>query len=174
MKKMITAFALAMVVLAGCSSKTENETPKDEPTTVTLDATTFSTEMGKTEDDNIRVYFANPEKVSSAFADGKIASYGEKYGLAELKTDVTSVISGLALTEDADQNKVYGDPLFFVDLNKVLDENYQRFVVYENMIVIVAGDSFKNYTLDDASKEAITSLYDATVETISEKLAEEE
>lgn len=160
MKKLITAFALVTVMLAGCSGN--GQTKPEEPTTetVTLDAPSFTTELGNTADEKVRVYLSNPERISSALADESVAALVANYeGLKDVKSQVQTVLAGLTLTEDADQNKVYGDPVFFVDLNKVMDANYQRFVVYENMIVIAAGDTFKNYTLDDASKEAITTLY---------------
>lgn len=165
MKKLITAFALVTVMLAGCST-TDTPAPEEpitETETITLDAPSFSTELGKTEDEKVRVYLANKEELSSTLVDGNIKFFAEMESLTGLKEELTTLIGGLTLTEDADQNKVYGDPVFFVDLNKVFDSNYARFVVFENMITISSKESHKNYTLDDASKEAINSLYDKIV-----------
>lgn len=155
MKKMITAFALAMVVLAGCGAKE------------TLTTSSFTASLEKTADESVRVYFANPENLSNPLADSSIATYSENEKLAGLKSSIIDLVKGLTLTEDADQNKVYGNPVFFVDLNKVSDDNYERFVVFENMVVVATGDEFKNYTLDDASKEAITNLYNSTIEILT-------
>lgn len=155
MKKMITAFALAMVVLAGCGAKE------------TLTTSSFTASLEKTADESVRVYFANPESLSNPLADSSIATYSENEKLAGLKSSIIDLVKGLTLTEDADQNKVYGNPVFFVDLNKVSDDNYERFVVFENMVVVATGDEFKNYTLDDASKEAITNLYNSTIEILT-------
>lgn len=149
MKKMITAFALAMVVLAGCGAP---ENSKEG----------FTADLGKTEDNKVRVYAADLEDLTSYIADANLATLAEN-GLEGFKEEVTTVLEGLTLTEDANQEKVYGNPVFFIDLNNVMDDNYQRFIVYENIIVIADKDSFKNYTLDDASKEALFTLYDKVV-----------
>ncbi len=163
MKKFLSALALLLVV-AGCSNapaENGNSSEEDQSAAITtLDAATFAKELESTE--TVKFYVNDPEDTSVTLAEGEFDA-----DTADAKKEVADTISSLDLKEADDQKKVYGTPLFIVDLNAVSAPNYARFAVFEDVVVIQTKDKFVNYTLDDASEEAINTLTDSLVATFA-------
>lgn len=159
MKKILSALALLLVV-AGCSQAPKEE-PKNEPTAITtLDSATFVEEMGKTEDAKIRIYFGNPKDLTAPLADLKLGNLPEGVDVdgAAVKEDVVNALKALSLTKAENQNKLSGNPVFFVDLNGVIDANYTRFVVFEDAIMVSTKEGNVNYNFDEAAHTALDEM----------------
>lgn len=142
MKKFLVALALVLTV-AGCAK-------------TAVDSASFGKTMKTTE--TVRIYVADPEDPSYPVAD-----LTSSEDVAEWKEKVATTIEGLSLTKSEDQKNVYGDPLFFVDLNKVVDKNYGRFVYYGDTVVVKSGEESVNYDVDSTSKEAVETLINEMV-----------
>lgn len=163
MKKFLSVLALLLVV-AGCSNapaENENTLNENQPAAITtLDAATFAKELESTE--TVKFYVTDPEDTSATLAEGQFDA-----DTADSKQEVADTIASLTLEEASDQEKVYGTPMFIVDLNAVSASNYARFAVFEDVVVIQTKDSFVNYTYDDAAAESINTLIDSLVATFA-------
>lgn len=171
MKKILSALALLLVV-AGCSNAPKEE-PKEEPTAITtLDSASFVEEMGKTEDAKIRIYFGNPEDLSVSLADLKLGNLSEGVDGAAVKADVENALKSLTLTKAENQDKLSGNPVFFVDLNGVIDANYTRFVVFEDAIMVQTNEGFVNYNFDEAAHTVLDEMINKYVAEFSKTVEE--
>ena len=162
MKRFLTALALLLVV-AGCSNApAETEKPQDEnkPAAITtLDTATFVSEMENTA--VIKVFVADYEDLTATAVEEHLSHEDE------VVKEISGTLASLNLEKASDQNKVYGMPLFFIDLNSVVDSNYTRFVVFEGVAVVQTNEGFVNYTLDDAATETLKGLTDSLIETFT-------
>lgn len=162
MKKLLGALVLALA-LCGCTTKPSGETPKEPggPAAIaTLDVATFADEMANTDLGKV--------KVDTFYTDAEGVHEIEK-ALSEnetgLRTTLVNTLKTLNLTQAENQNKVYGDIVLFIDLNKVVDTNYARLALYEvedtNVLVIKTNEKFVNYAVDDTAEAVLTDVMNA-------------
>lgn len=141
MKKFLAGLA-CVLVLAGCSAAGG------------VDAASFNKDMKATAADAVRVYVTTEESRASAAFDAKSVD----------TTTIQALLEGLTLTESEDQSKIYGDPFYFVELNKVVDANFARFIVYgDGSVVVVKGEEYKNYTISEADLATVSSTFEALI-----------
>lgn len=141
MKKLLMAFAL-VVALVGCGASK-------------LDAATYTKQLSETELASVKVkYVTGDEEV------GDIEAYlTEEDG--EFRTALVGAIEGATLTKAEKQDKIFGTPVLYIDLNKIVDDNYARYSVYETadglVVVLLNNEEYVNYTVDTAAVETIES-----------------
>lgn len=161
MKKLFMALAAALV-LTGCSTSTETpdantDTPA-ETTGTTLDAASFAEQLSQTDAAAVRVYVTTDAARDTAALDVKVEDN------TEMLETVTGIVEGAAAEVAESQDKVYDNPYYFVELNKPIDDNFIRFVVYgDGTLVIANRDSFTNYTLSSDSFDSIASAFESLV-----------
>ena len=160
MKKLFMALAAALV-LTGCSTSTETpdantDTPA-ETTGTTLDVASFAEQLSQTDAAAVRVYVTTDAARDTAALDTKADAEG-------MLETVTGIVEGAAAEVAESQDKVYDNPYYFVELNKPIDDNFIRFVVYgDGTLVIANRDSFTNYTLSSDSFDSIASAFESLV-----------
>ena len=171
MKKLFMALAAALV-LTGCSTSTETpdantDTPA-ETTGTTLDAASFAEQLSQTDAADVRVYVTTEASRETAAVDMKADTEG-------MMETITGIVEGVNAETAASQEKVYGNPYYFIELNGPLDDNFMRFVVYgDGTLAISNKDSFTNYTLSSDSFDSVSEAFEsmAPTEVVDEETAE--
>ena len=149
MKKLLLVCALVLGLVAGCSS---------EPKGNALDAAAFSTAMTSAETSVVRVYVTTEEVRTTPAVDAKANTLGET-----AVDTLNSALNGLKLSESENQDKIYGDPHYFVEINRVIDEDYMKLTVYADTLVVAKADEHVNYVLDEATYSSLASMFEGFI-----------
>lgn len=153
MKKVFMALA-TVFALAGCSSPAT--TPDSNNATdnqVALDVASFTTQMETTDKNVIRVFITTEGSRENATLDTKVKEDETLY------TAVKEVIEGLSAEKAENQDQLYGNPFYMVELGGPLDDSFLRFVVYgDGMLTIANNDAHVNYTVDLGAFSSLETL----------------
>lgn len=152
MKKIAAVLALLLTVTA-CSNAPEQPKQDDnKPAAMTtLDVETFASELKGSE--KVKAFIADEEDLSATALEEYVSDEA-------LKNEIADSLSNLQLEKADNQNKVYGFPRFFVDLNTVLDANYVRLAVFEDVLVVQTNNEFVNYTLNEENQQIVNTVID--------------
>lgn len=148
MKKLLMTCALVLGLVAGCSSTKSN----------VLDSAAFSSALSSADASVVRVYVTTEEVRNLPTVDKKADGLGE-----DAVDTIKTAIDALSLTEAESQDKIYGDPHYFVEINRVIDENYMKFTVYADTLVVANADEHVNYALDADQYTALATVFEGFI-----------
>lgn len=149
MKKLLLTCALVLGLVAGCAS---------EPKGNALDAAAFSKVMTSADASVVRVYVTTEEVRNLPTVDAKANVIGET-----TVDTLNTAIKGLSLTESESQDRIYGDPHYFVEINRVIDEDYMKLTIYADTLVVATADEFVNYALTSDTYAALAGVFEGFI-----------
>lgn len=134
MKKLLSVLALVFA-LVGCAGG--------------LNVEKFTAQLEETEYASVKVKYVTGTEV------GDIEAYLTEED-KDFRDALIETLNGLDLTKAESQDKIFGTPVFYIDLHNAASEDYARFSVYESAdastVVVLNNEGYVNYTVNAATE----------------------